>query len=205
MRKRICVIGCLLVLFCILLAGCGDRDISIPEKQLENVEHTGQVSAEFADIVENNLFYEITAFEDRLLKTEICSWDEENHTMEQRVWMMDLYGKELASYTCTTDDAYHVTTLTATDDGGFLFVLGFRNYVYGDGQWASEKGVASRVIKCDSDGNVQFDTPFVDVEERALRFCLCAGLRLLPESGSLQEGAALLGSGGGGHCQRFCL
>lgn len=170
MRKRICVIGCLLVLFCILLAGCGDRDVSIPEKQLENVERIGQVSAEFADIVENNLFYEITAFEDRLLKTEICSWDEENHTMEQRVWMMDLYAKELASYTCTTDDAYHVTTLTATNDGGFLFVLGFSDR-YRDGQWVSENGFASRVIKCDSDGNVQFDTPFVDVEERALRFC----------------------------------
>ena len=170
MRKRICVIGCLLVLFCILLAGCGDRDISIPEKQLENVEHVGQAGEEFAGIVENNLFYGITAFEDRLLKTETCSWDEENHTMEHRVWMMDLYGKELASYTCTTDDAYHVTTLTATDDGGFLFVLGFRDR-YRDGQWVSEKGVASRVIKCDSEGKLQFDMPLADIEERGLRFC----------------------------------
>ena len=84
--------------------------------------------------------------------------------------MMDLYGRDLASYTCTADDAYQAMTLTATDDGGFLFVLGFDER-YRDGQWTSEMGLASRVIKCDSQGNVQFETAFEGVEGRSLEFC----------------------------------
>jgi len=174
MRKTVlykaCVLICLMALFCTFLAGCTQKYTRPLDKEPKAVEHVGQVPEEFADIVENNLFYDVTAFDDRLLKTEICDYDEENHIMEQRVWMMDLYGKELASYTCTADDAYSVQTLVATADGGFLFVLGFDER-YRDGQWTSEMGFASRVIKCDSDGNVQFDTALADIEGRSLRFC----------------------------------
>ncbi|MBQ6947124.1 MAG: hypothetical protein IJN42_03665 [Clostridia bacterium] len=105
------------------------------------------------------------------MKTEICSNDKENRTVVQRVWMMDTYGKELASYTCSSDDAYHIFALTATEDGGFLFVLGFYEHAYDQNTWASEMGFASRIIKIDKDGKLQFDTPFDAVEGYALRFC----------------------------------
>lgn len=170
MGKKMIARLCLAALLLMCLAGCREKYRKTPEQEMKNVEHVGQVGDEFADIVKNNLFCDITAFEDRLLKSEILSQDEETHTVEHRVWMMDLYGKELASYTCTTDDAYRVQTLVATDDGGFLFVLGFSDR-YRDGQWVSENGFASRVIKCDSEGNVQFDMPLADIEERGLRFC----------------------------------
>lgn len=174
MRKKVlykaCVLICLMALFCTFLAGCTQKYTRPLDEEMKAVEPVGQVPEKFAEIVENNLFYEITAFEDRLLKTEILSQDEENHTMEQRVWMMDLYGEELASYTCTTDDAYSVQTLVATADGGFLFVLGFDER-YRDGQWTTEMGFASRVIKCDSQGNIQFETAFEGIEGRALEFC----------------------------------
>lgn len=174
MREKVfykaCVLICLMALFCTFLAGCTQKYTRPLDEEPKAVEHVGQVPEEFADIVENNLFYDVTAFDDRLLKTEICDYDEENHIMEQRVWMMDLYGKELASYTCTTDDACCVQTLVATADGGFLFVLGVDER-YRDGQWTTEMGLASRVIKCDSKGNLQFDTALADIEGRSLRFC----------------------------------
>lgn len=61
--------------------------------------------------------------------------------------------------------------MIATDDGGFLFVLGFEDYSYGENEWASDSGFASRIIKCDSSGKLQFDTPLDSVEGYALRFC----------------------------------
>ena len=61
--------------------------------------------------------------------------------------------------------------MTATNDGGFLFVLGFSDYAYDQNTWASDNGFASRVIKCDKDGNLQFDTPFDGVERSALQYC----------------------------------
>ena len=63
-----------------------------------------------------------------------------------------------------------MTTLTATEDGGFLFVLGFDDR-YKEGGWASDSGFASHVVKCDKHGEVQFDTPFEGIEGRALRYC----------------------------------
>lgn len=79
--------------------------------------------------------------------------------------------RELASYALSTDDAYGVLSLTSTEDGGFLFVLGFSDRAYGQDSWASDKGFASRVIKCDSQGTVQFDTAFEGVEDSALKTC----------------------------------
>lgn len=161
----------------LLLSGCSDnseaKDNSptIHWDESKRVEQVGQISDEFKNIVENNVFYGITAFDGRLLKTEVCSNDEENQTVTQQVRMLDTYGNDLAAYTCSSDDAYHVTTLTATDDGGFLFVLGFEDYAYDQNIWASDKGFASHVIKCDKEGNLQFDTPFDGVEGSALRYC----------------------------------
>ena len=53
-----------------------------------------------------------------------------------------------------------------------MFVLGFGDYAYDNDTWASDKGFASRVIKCDKEGNLQFNTSFDSVEGMALKFCL---------------------------------
>ncbi len=166
---------CLLAVFAttLFLPGCSDNNqITYPDNDdLKIVEHTGKLPDEFKKVVENNIFYDVTAFDGRLLKSEIRSVDKENRTVVQQVRMMDVYGKDLAVYECSSDDAHHVTTLTATEDGGFLFVLGFNDYSYSQTEWASDKGFASRVIKCDKDGNLQFDTPFVGLEGAALKYC----------------------------------
>ena len=110
-------------------------------------------------------------FGGKVLKTEISSADEEDDSVVHNVQMLDLYGNKLASFSCKSDDAYHIRTLTATNDGGFLFIVGFEDYSDDQNVWASEKGFASRVIKCDASGEVQFDTDFENVEGEALSYC----------------------------------
>ena len=172
MKKQIAILCVLVILACSLsLLGCSDSTPTKPHKELKSVEQVGEVPQEFKEIIKSNRFREITAFEERLLKAELCSFDKEQKTAVYQIRMMDTFGNDLAAYTCTVNDAYHVITLTATKDGGFLFVLGFEDYAYGQDQWASDHGFASRVIKCDKDGVVQFDTPIDSVEGDALQYC----------------------------------
>jgi len=138
----------------------------------QKVDLSAQIPPQWDAIVADNLFYDAVAFGDRLLKAESTGRSEKtDRTATHRVTMLDKYGTVLAQYTCTTDDAYLVNTLTATADGGFLFVLAFDDYSR-DGGWASDKGFASRVIKCNSRGEVEFDTAFESVEAGALRCCI---------------------------------
>ena len=139
---------------------------------LDRVEQVGVVPAEFEDIVRENRFKNAVAFSDRLLKAETVSFDSEDKTVEYKITMTDLYGEPLAVFSVTADKTYHVDALTATDDGGFLFVLGFSDcYYYDNGAWASADGYASHVIKCDKGGKVEFDTSLVGVEGYALSYC----------------------------------
>jgi len=172
MKRRLFTMWLLVVVvWAFALSGCAADKPTTPYAEPKCVEQVGQIPEEFKSIVEKNTFYGVTAFEGRLLKAEICSRDKENRTVVQQVRMMDSYGNDLAAYTFSSDDAYHVSTLTATEDGGFLFVLGFEEYAYDQNTWASSNGYASRVIKCGKDGQLQFDTPFDGVEGAALRFC----------------------------------
>lgn len=177
MKKCILFVCTLAIFVSLLLSGCSVNDLlnflyiqTDQQYEMKAVEKVGVVPDAFKSIIENNTFHDIVAFENCILKAEICSVDEENNTVEYRVQMLDLYGTELASYSCTSDDAYHVSALTGTSDGGFLFVLGFQDYARDEG-WASNNGFASRVIKCDSNGNVQFDTALADITERGLLYC----------------------------------
>ena len=184
MKKRLTAMCLFITFVCLsLLIGCSkdnelinSNDSSLlynqfTKKELKSVKQVGEVPEEFKDIVKNNVFYNIIAFEERLLNVETISKDEKNRTITRKIKMMDLYGKELATYSFSSDDAYHVCTLTSTNDGGFLFVLGFEDYAYDKNAWASDKGFASRVIKCDKNGKVQFDTAFEQIESYAFDFC----------------------------------
>lgn len=165
------------LMFILLLTSCAGEKNKINNEWIthtenyQKVECDEQISNALKKVVEKNLFKQITAFDGRLLKTEICSTDEKTKTVKQKVQMLDIYGNELSAYIVSSDNAYHVTTLTATDDGGFLFALGFEDYAYSQDRWASDNGFASRIIKCNKDGNLQFDTSFEGVEGRALRYC----------------------------------
>ena len=130
------------------------------------------IRALLGDVIGNNLFYNITAFEDRVLKSLISDFNENDRVLTSRVQMLDIYGKVLADYEVSTDDTYGVSMLTATEDGGFLFVLGFSDRQLQQDVWASDKGFASRIIKCDYQGNMQFDVSLDGVEGSALEYCM---------------------------------
>lgn len=168
MRKMIS----LFLLICIAgLAGCAEEPLTVPQESYRSVTQTGQVPDAFCQIVADDAFNGVTAFDNCLLKSEAIEVTEKGRPVAYQVEMMDLYGNRLAAYTCNTDDAYHARTLTATRDGGFLFVLGFSDYAYDQDTWASDKGYASRVIKCDKNGVLQFDTPFDGKEGSAFKYC----------------------------------
>lgn len=172
MKRQSTALRFIIILICIIfLPSCSNTSWKLFNNELKSVKHVGQTPDEFKAIVENNTFKDVTAFKNVLLKSEICTADKQSRSVVQQVRMMDLYGKDLAEYTLSSDDAYHIDTLTATADGGFLFVLGFEDYAYDQNIWASDKGYASHVIKCDKYGNLQFDTPFKNAEGSALRFC----------------------------------
>ncbi len=163
------------VLAC-FLSGCStDKPDTTPDfsnqDELKKVEQVGEVPENLRNVVKKNIFHNATSFDGMVLKTEISSSDEENHSVVHNIQMLDLFGNKLSAYSCKSDDAYHIRTLTATNDGGFLFVVGFEDYAYDQNVWASEKGFASRVIKCDASGEVQFDTDFESVEGEALSYC----------------------------------
>ena len=170
MKKLTCIFT-LIYIVTIILTGCSNDSPTASPDEANGIERFGKIPNEFQKIIENNEYREITAFEDRLLKWDVTSFDMENNTKVHKVSMLDLYGEELAVYEVSSDDAYSVTTLTATEDGGFLFVLGFSDYAYDEDMWASDNGIASRVIKCDKSGKLQFATPLNDVVGEGLKYC----------------------------------
>ena len=193
MSKHHMIAFCLMVTFFFsLLSGCANSPSSLFEKTTstestspitaeslpaiaENepkpVKQVGSVPASLRTVVEKNLFRNAVAFEDCLLKTEILEATTETRSMRHLVQMLDITGNMLAGYAFEAEDTYRVTTLTATADGGFLFVLGFTDRAYSQDSWASDNGFSSRVIKCDKAGNLLFDTAFDQIECSALRFC----------------------------------
>lgn len=158
-------------MFFLFLTGCTNGRESTHQNEFKSIVPVGQIPDEFKETIKSNRFQNITAFDKRLLKVERLQTDIAPRTVTHRIRMMDLYGRDLAVYECHSDDAYHASTLTVTEDGGFLFVLGFSDYAYDSNTWASAKGFASRIIKCDSHGNVQFDTPLDGITGWALRYC----------------------------------
>lgn len=184
------------LMFCLILAmlsacfsGCTKENSSIlvsdDEETVNSVivepnkftDPTDPQSAEpihalLEDVIKNNLFYNIFAFDGYVLKSDIRSIDKENRLITYEIQMLDIYGEKLADYTVTADDAYGISTLTVTEDGGFLFALGFSDYAYDMDTWASDKGYASRIVKCDHQGNMQFDVSLDGIEGSALEYCI---------------------------------
>ena len=136
------------------------------------LEDYGNVPDALRLIIEENRFADVTAFADRLMRSRTVFLDSRSLMAVYRVTMTDLYDNVIAEYEVETDDAYEVTAMAATDDGGFLFVLGFMDYQRAENIWARDDGYASRVIKCDSSGKLQFDVALKDIEGDALKFCL---------------------------------
>ena len=136
----------------------------------ESIAQVGTVPDAFGKIIEEDRFRDVDAFSDRLMKEETTVTDGDG-IKTSTIYMMDLYGEVLATYEIDMEDAYGVTTVTATQDGGFLFAVGFNgNYIPGMDQ--IDKGYFSRIIKCDAEGEVLFNKKLDSVEIGALKKCI---------------------------------
>ncbi len=142
--------------------------------ELDRIEPYGTVPPEFQDIIKNNYFgSNVKAFSDRLIKTEQILKASESDKNIARIIMTDLYGAPLAQREVILEDYCSIETAIVTSDGGFLYVIGYGGY------YAPQTGndFSSRVIKCDSSGNVQFDTELDGIRGSALYYCIEDGDR----------------------------
>ena len=142
--------------------------------KLDRIEPYGTVPPEFQDIIKNNYFgSNVKAFSDRLIKTEQTLKAGENDKMTARIIMTDLYGAPLAQREVILEDYCSIETAIVTSDGGFLYVIGYGGY------YAPQTGndFSSHVIKCDSSGNIQFDTELDGIRGSALHYCIEEGDR----------------------------
>lgn len=171
MKKTITIIACAILALSLLLTSCKKTPVCNQQEDLKPIEHVGTVPEEFEKIISENLFYGVKAFADRLLVSHCVSIDDNAHTAEYVIDMMDLYGNVLASCPYKTGDTHRISTLTATRDGGFLFVSAFEDRAYEPNVWASDNGVTSHAVKCDKNGNIEWDASFDNYEGEALRFC----------------------------------
>ena len=122
--KRFSLFLCLLMVAAALLPGCKTEAPAVTQPDPAPVAQSGQVPEALRTVVAENRFCGATACGNRVLKVESITADPEARSVEHRVQMLDLYGSELASCILGSDDSYHISALTATEDGGFLFVLG---------------------------------------------------------------------------------
>lgn len=122
-------------------------------------------------IIENNLFDNIDAFDGRILARNYISNDEETGISTEKIQLLDIYANELASYTVTLNNTENIGPKIVTNDGGFLFVIGFSDRMLTPGVWASDNGFASHIIKCNKKGKLQFDIELKDIEGSALSKC----------------------------------
>lgn len=161
-----------LLLSCVMfLPGCSIASVNQKaQKDTVILVNADQIPNEYSAIIQNNLFSNVTVSNGKLLKADKGRASLFRHTTDFDVKMMDPYGRVLSTYAMRADDAYDIHSMMATDDGGFLFVLGFTEYARGQG-WAGDKGFSSRIIKCSQEGAVEFDTPLESVTGEALRFC----------------------------------
>lgn len=142
--------------------------------KLDRIEPYGTVPPEFQDIIKNNYFgSNVKAFSDRLIKTEQTLKAGENDKKTARIIMTDLYGALLAQREVILEDYCSIETAIVTSDGGFLYVIGYGGY------YAPQTGndFSSRVVKCNSSGNVQFDTELDGIRGSALYYCIEDGDR----------------------------
>lgn len=162
--KRILICLCALIF---ILTGCdalaSDKYSTTEPKAIEPI---GTVPEAFQSIVNENLFYNVRVFEDRLIKFQR---NDNGHT----ITMYDYAGNLLASYSRELDPYAHpLDCMLATSDGGFLVAFGFYDHFDSDtNTWASEGGVFSIVVKLDSHGSVQWEKQLENYDGYMLGDC----------------------------------
>lgn len=115
----------------------------------------------FKAIAKQDAFADAKVSGDRLIKCDTIK-DEDLGTERSRIRMMDKLGKELLSFTLSSDDPFTFEYSTVTEDDGLLFVLC---------RSGSEGDAERRIIRLGSDGRVQFTTQLDGIAFDSIDHC----------------------------------
>ena len=146
--------------------------VKVSDGSIGPVEPVGAVPEALAAVVETNAFRDATAFSGGVLRTETTDTDQDGRPDTADVLMLDRYGAELGRCRYDPDDSNLIRTLTATSDGGFLFVYGFYEHALTNGSWNSEGDFASEIVKCSGNGGIEWTLSLPDCGGEALHDCL---------------------------------
>lgn len=158
--RMLAMLACLLLTLC----ACGMQRWDTGSEEFTPVKPVGEVPAEFEDIVAENRFRNVWQYSSMLVKRS-----------DSRLEWVDMEGITIVACELPVDRNLLMRwdSLRATRDGGVIYALGFNDtYDYETKSWASEAGVASKVVKLDAEGNEQWSTELVDVEGASLRNCI---------------------------------
>lgn len=141
------------------------------ENGFVRVVHLGEVPQEFSGIVSENFLggRSCTVSPNGILRRTHVDGGEYGSDL---IELTNCYGSILASYENPGSFSHEVQLLTATSDGGFLFLDGFSEYQLEDGSWTSEQGFASYIVKCGGNGEVVFRAEFDGFHGEALSQCI---------------------------------
>ena len=142
------------------------------EESLGHVAWVGTVPQEFSTVIETNAFAGAVAVPGGVLKAVSADADNDGRFDTADIFLMDPYGNEIGRCQYDLDGFHIIQTLTATSDGGFLFVYGFEDRALPTGGWGSEGGFESRIVKCAGSGEIEWTLSLPDCEGWALQFCL---------------------------------
>ena len=152
MRKSLVVLAFVL-LFTVIVTGCNNKTV-LPSfernERFSRVEHLGTVPEDFENVVDNNLFYDVKAFGDRLLRVSETV-DRETFTVDGvNLSLLDKYGNITHSFTVQTlgisPDAYFVTS----EGDVLLSICDYNNY--------SKDIKAGKLLKYSPDGTKVWET-----------------------------------------------
>lgn len=142
------------------------------EESLGHVAWVGTVPQEFSTVIETNAFAGAVAVPGGVLKAVSADTDNDGRFDTADIFLMDPYGNEIGRCQYDLDGSHIIQTLTATSDGGFLFVYGFEDHAFPTGGWSSEGGFESCIVKCARSGEIEWTLSLPDCEGWALQFCL---------------------------------
>ena len=164
------VVAIVLLATALLLHSCDDKakENKTPYPSgpvFQYVEPVGTIPKEFEPIIQQNLFWEAVAFEDRVITSK---------PVQENVWqatLLDFYGNVLFSVQVEGSPLY--ATKVATSDGGMLVCSGFHNhFLIEEDLWASEKGVVSYVYKYGANGELEWERELEDYEYSDFEQCI---------------------------------
>ncbi len=154
----------------LIIPGCVKKQNEDPsevfyEREFASAAPAGEIPSALSAIIEGNIFGarkdDGTFYSnDRLFPGAHAVVFVGESADETVIRLYDDKGVLLAERAEPFDTRRSVFFACPTEDGGFIYVLGFVDFQLEDGSWSSDKGVYSKVVKCSPDGSPEWEREF---------------------------------------------